>query len=114
MCHSLDSRGRIRRSMLDSPRSCLASSPLIRSRLRTICPSTIFEDNQGTIALAESVYISRRSKHIDVRFHFVRDKIQRGDITLQHVPSSQQLSDIFTKPLTTVAFRRIRDLILCS
>ncbi|WVZ76031.1 hypothetical protein U9M48_024036 [Paspalum notatum var. saurae] len=49
-----------------------------------------------------------RTKHIDVRFHFLRDHHEKGDIDLVHVASTNQLADIFTKPLEFDAFARLR------
>ncbi|WVZ89298.1 hypothetical protein U9M48_035721 [Paspalum notatum var. saurae] len=49
-----------------------------------------------------------RTKHIDVRFHFLRDHYEKGDIELIHVVSANQLADIFTKPLEFDAFTRLR------
>ncbi|WVZ63541.1 hypothetical protein U9M48_013165, partial [Paspalum notatum var. saurae] len=49
-----------------------------------------------------------RTKHIDVRFHFLRDHYEKGDIDLVHVVSVNQLADVFTKPLEFDAFTRLR------
>ncbi|WVZ94177.1 hypothetical protein U9M48_040103, partial [Paspalum notatum var. saurae] len=49
-----------------------------------------------------------RTKHIDVRFHFLRDHYEKGDIDLTHVVSANQLADIFTKSLEFDAFTRLR------
>jgi hypothetical protein len=40
-----------------------------------------------------------KTKHIEVRYHFLRDNVEKGKITLIHVPTHDQLADIFTKPL---------------
>ncbi|WVZ75499.1 hypothetical protein U9M48_023545 [Paspalum notatum var. saurae] len=58
-----------------------------------------------------------RTKHIDVRFHFLRDHYKKGDIDLVHVAFENQLADIFTKPLEFGAFVRLRggvELLACS
>ena len=47
-------------------------------------------------------------KHIDVRFHFLRDHYEKGDIDLIHLVTENQLADIFTKPLDFGAFARLR------
>jgi len=47
-----------------------------------------------------------RSKHIDVRFHFIRDQVKKGKVELVHVASQEQAADIFTKPLPTVLFEK--------
>ena len=68
----------------------------------------IHEDNQGAIALAKSSVIGRRSKHIDVRLHYVREQVENEIVTLKHCKSEDMLADILTKPLAAVAFTRFR------
>ncbi|WVZ84177.1 hypothetical protein U9M48_031234 [Paspalum notatum var. saurae] len=51
------------------------------------------------ISAAKNPVLHSRTKHIDVRFHFLRDHYEKGDIDLIHVVSANQLADIFTKPL---------------
>ena len=53
-----------------------------------------FEDNQGAIALAENPLRSARSKHIDARFHFVRELLRAKKIGIQFVASAEQHADI--------------------
>jgi hypothetical protein len=49
-----------------------------------------------------------KTKHIEVRYHFLRDNIEKGNITLIHVPTHDQLADIFTKPLDQATFTRLQ------
>jgi hypothetical protein len=49
-----------------------------------------------------------RTKHIEVRYHFLRDNVEKGTIVLSHVPTQDQLDDIFTKPLYQATFVRLR------
>ncbi|WVZ97707.1 LOW QUALITY PROTEIN: hypothetical protein U9M48_043221 [Paspalum notatum var. saurae] len=56
-------------------------------------------DSTSTISVAKNLVLHSRTKHIDVRFHFLRDHYKKGDIDLVHVVSENQLADIFTKPL---------------
>ena len=49
-----------------------------------------------------------RTKHIEIRHHFLRDHAQKGDITLEFVSTKDQLTDIFTKPLSEEQFFYIR------
>ena len=62
-------------------------------------PMIIRTDSSGTINIATLPQITLRSKHIDLRFHFVREKVKRGDITLQKIKSSDNIADMFTKNL---------------
>jgi hypothetical protein len=49
-----------------------------------------------------------RTKHIDIWYHFLRDHQQRGDITIEHVSTHNQLADIFTKPLDEKTFSKLK------
>ena len=71
-------------------------------------PTIIKEDNQSTIALATNGRTSRRSKHIEVRFHFTRSKIEDGSIRLEYCPTGAMIADLMTKPLASNAFSRLR------
>ncbi|WVZ81678.1 hypothetical protein U9M48_029030 [Paspalum notatum var. saurae] len=65
-------------------------------------------DSTSAISIAKNPVLHSRTKHIDVRFHFLRDHYEKGDIDLVHVASENQLVDIFTKPLEFGAFVRLR------
>ena len=62
-------------------------------------------DNQGAIALAKNPVHHQRSKHIDIKYHFIRLEVQNGTIDLQYVPSEFNVADMFTKPLSKVKLR---------
>ena len=53
-------------------------------------------DNQGAIKLAKNPAFHKRSKHIDVKFHFIRSEVQQGAVSLSYVASEDNLADIFT------------------
>ena len=57
----------------------------------------IMEDNQSTIAMAKSSVGHKRTKHIDIKHHFIRETVQTGKITLSYCPTADMLADIFTK-----------------
>ena len=65
-------------------------------------------DNTSAINLSKNPILHSRAKHIDIRHHFLRDHIQRGDIMLDFVSTNFQLADIFTKPLSDERFSFIR------
>ncbi|WVZ77027.1 hypothetical protein U9M48_024930 [Paspalum notatum var. saurae] len=65
-------------------------------------------DSPSAISVAKNPVLHSRTKHIDVRFHFLRDHYEKGDIDLIHVVTQNQLADIFTKPRDTSAFVRLR------
>lgn len=65
-------------------------------------------DNAGAIKLAKNPSFYKRSKHIDIRYHFVRERIQEGQIMLEYVPSEEQAADILTKPILRIQFAKLR------
>ncbi|WVZ52958.1 hypothetical protein U9M48_003956 [Paspalum notatum var. saurae] len=65
-------------------------------------------DSTSAISVAKNPVLHSTTKHIDVRLHFLRDHYEKGDIDLVHVVSTNQLADIFTKPLEFDAFTRLR------
>ena len=62
-------------------------------------PQTIYVDNQGSIGLAEGTAVSSRSKHIDIRYHYLQDAVSIKKLMLKYIPSSNQIADPLTKPL---------------
>ena len=61
-------------------------------------------DNKSAIALAKNPVYHHRSKHIDIRFHFIRQCVQTEAIELEYVNINEQLADILTKPLARQRF----------
>jgi len=61
--------------------------------------TTILTDNQGSIALAKNPEQHQRSKHIDIRYHFIRERIADGVVQLAYIPGSEMTADQLTKPL---------------
>jgi len=62
-------------------------------------PIPLHIDNQSAIAIAKNPEFHDRTKHIDIRYHFLRHKVESGDITLDYVPTNDQPADILTKGL---------------
>ena len=62
-------------------------------------PTTIYCDYLSSIQLAENPVFHTRTKHIEVHYHFVRERVLSSEVELQHVPTDRQNVDIFTKPL---------------
>lgn len=70
-------------------------------------PAILRADNQSAIFLARNVKHNARVKHIDVRAHYIRERVAAGDIDVEYVPSAENLADLFTKPLGRVAHWRL-------
>uniref|UniRef100_A0ACD5Z324 Uncharacterized protein n=1 Tax=Avena sativa TaxID=4498 RepID=A0ACD5Z324_AVESA len=68
----------------------------------------IYIDNKSAIQLCKNPVFHDRSKHIEVRYHFIRDCIVSGKIDVEHVSMGEHLADILTKPLARVRFQELR------
>jgi hypothetical protein len=62
-------------------------------------PTMIHCDNQSCIKFSENPIFHDRSKHIEIRYHFIRDWVQRGVVQLEYIPIDEQIADILTKSL---------------
>ena len=62
----------------------------------------VFCDNQGAIALSENPGKHSRRKHIDVRYHFIRERVEEGNVEIRHVGTLNQAADMLTKALSTI------------
>ena len=77
--------------------------------------TSIYCDNSSTIKLSRNLVLHGRSKHIDVKYHFLRDLAKDEVINLIFCRSEDQVVDIFTKPLKTPLFHKLRELLgVCS
>jgi hypothetical protein len=72
-------------------------------------PTLIHCDNQSCIKLLENPVFHDKSKHIEIRYHFIKDKALKGAVKLQYIPTDEQLGYIFTKPLVKGKFVLFRD-----
>ena len=68
-------------------------------------------DNQGVIALAKDNKFHTRTKHIDVRYHFIREVVEDGKVAVQYILTRDNVSNIFTKPLAKAKFQELAELL---
>ena len=73
---------------------------------------TLMEDNEGAKAMAKNPLSLSRSKHIDVRWHFIRELVEKKELKVVHVASEWQHADILTKALHVKLFTRHRKALL--
>ena len=71
--------------------------------------TTIYCDNISSIALSKNPVFHGRSKHIEIRYHFIRELVENGDIKMEFCKFEHQLVDIFTKPLGIGTFVHLRE-----
>jgi hypothetical protein len=69
-------------------------------------PTTLFIDNESARSLAHNPVPHARSKHIDVKFHWLREQVLAGILRVEHVNTHEQKADVLTKPKTGDAFHR--------
>ena len=80
--------------------------------LHTHLGSTVYGDNQSAIAVSKNGVKGERTKHVDVKYHFVTETVEAGTVRLVWIPTLQQQADIFTKALAEPNFVRLRKLLM--
>ena len=65
----------------------------------TFTKTPIYCDNTSAIAITNNPLMHSRTKHTDIRYHFIRDHVSKEDVELHFISTDQQLADLFTKPL---------------
>ena len=77
-------------------------------KINILEPIIIYEDNNGCISIANNPTNHKRSKHIDIKYHFSREQVEKGVIKLKYLSTDNQIADLFTKPLPAVRFQVLR------
>lgn len=88
--------------------------------LKSVCEELLFKsisvklyvDNQSAINLINNGVLNRRSKHIDVRYKFICEKVLNKELSIEYCPTDSQIADIFTKALKSVKFNFFKDFII--
>ena len=76
-------------------------------------PALIYQDNQSTIQLIRNGRSnSERTRHVDVRYFFLHNRIERKDVDIVYLPTTEMIADILTKPLQGELFKKMRRLLL--
>jgi hypothetical protein len=92
----------------------------LRRILKELChdqskSTVVYCDNVSAIKLSKNPVLHGRSKHIDIRFHFLRDLTWEGIVELVQCSTHEQIADILTKPLKLDVFLKLRDMLgVCS
>lgn len=93
---------------------CICEAKWLRCLLnelghRCMSSTTIFEDNQSCIKVAEEPREHKRMKHIDVKYNFIREAVANKEIKLQYISTNDQVADIMTKGLGRILFQKHRN-----
>ena len=75
----------------------------------TTATTIIYEDNQSAIAMTKNPQFHGRAKRIDIKYHFLREQVNAGNVKLQYCPTNEMTADMFTKPLSREQFCRLRN-----
>ena len=75
-----------------------------------ILPIPVYEDNQSAMFMTAKPLHQGRTKHIDVRFHWIRHQVKNGVLKILYKPSTEQLADLLNKPVTVATFLRLMSL----
>ena len=75
------------------------------------CGTVVQEDNQAAIQLTENEAVTQRSRHINVKYHWLRDLVRDGSIVIEYCPTSHMVAYTLTKALGRVKFDRFRQLL---
>ena len=100
-------------ALSDSSSQVIWTKNFIAAQGHSERPATVYQDNMSTIAMADKGRsTSERTKHIHVRYFFIKDAVERGEIKIVYKPTGQMVADLLTKPLQGEQFRRLRALLL--
>ena len=69
----------------------------------------MFNDNQSCVKLSQNPMFHDKLKHIKIKYHYIRDMVQRGVVKLYYVVMKEHIADVLTKPLDRVKFEYFRE-----
>ena len=79
-------------------------------RKDTSRPAIVYDDNQSAISMTRNPQFHGRSKHIAIKYHFIRDETKKGTIDVRYCRSSDMIADILTKGLYAEQFMKLREM----
>ena len=78
-------------------------------------PIPIYCDNTSAISISKNPVMYSKTKHIPIKFHFLRDRVMNKVIKLEYIGTRDQIANIFTKPLPKIQFENLPDQLgVCS
>jgi hypothetical protein len=98
-------------ALSDAAREALARSHLYGVLISNIPTPLVFSDNKGALEIATNPTNYQKTKHIDIRYHFIRHSLQNDHLAINHVPGEDNPADFLTKPLTPFKHQHCMQLI---
>jgi hypothetical protein len=95
-------------ALSDEASTVLWSREFLVSQGYSIPAVPIYEDNQAAIALLERGAGAGSTRHINIRYFWLSDRVKSGELSIRYVPTSDMVADMFTKPLQGELFRKLR------
>ncbi|KAF8625760.1 hypothetical protein AX15_005213 [Amanita polypyramis BW_CC] len=92
--------------LADATREASWLQNLYRELGREISPTKIYGDNQSALAIAKNLQYHKRTKHFNIKHHYIRKKINDNSIVVEYCPMEDMTADIFTKPLAKAKFQK--------
>ncbi len=94
--------------------SILWTRQFLKEQGYSVKDNVIFQDNKSTMLLERNgkSSSSKRTKHINVRYFFITDRISRGEVRVEWCPTNDMIADFMSKPLQGALFKKFRDLIM--
>ena len=77
------------------------------------CPqeaAVLFEDNQSAISMTNNPQFHGRSKHVSIKYHFIRDQVEKGVVEIKYCPTKEMIANIMTKGLPKEQFTKLRSM----
>jgi hypothetical protein len=96
------------RSLAQATADILWIQTLLKELFVPFSQPVIHRDNQSAVLLAHNPILHTRTKHMEIDLFFVREKVSAKQLTIMHVPGSEQWADILTKPVSTAKFLLMR------
>jgi hypothetical protein len=82
-------------------------APVLNTTPKIHCK--VFEDNAGVIEISNIPKIRPRTKHLKIKYHYFREDVKKGTISIYHTRIEEQIADIFTKLLPKPSFTKFRE-----
>ena len=76
----------------------------------TTGPTTIYEDNNGAIEITKNPKFHNRTKHIDIAYHFARERVASNELEVVYCHTGEMIADVMTKGLGRIQFEKMRDM----